>query len=267
MKVRHGVYRPDGVALSGAAQLRAACLSIGAHAVASHRSALWLWNLGDRPNFVELTVPRANRSSQSAMIVHRSTDLSAAQTFIRHGVPVTKPARTLLDAAGVVRPADLEEAVEEAFIRRLVSVAGLRNILDECGRRGRKGAGKLRDYLDARALGDERAESHLEPVMARLMRDHGVGPVLFQSTVVLDGKTYRPDFQIPGVRLAVEVDGLDAHRGRAAFDNDITRQNAFTRHGWQVLRYSSTHLRKPACVAREIINVANDRRQLLERSA
>jgi len=96
--------------------------------------------------------------------------------------------------------------------------------------------------------------------MARLCRDHGVGPVVFQGPIVLDGHRYRPDFQIPEARLVVEVDGLAAHASREALDDDLTRQNRFIRHGWLVLRYTRTHLRRPAVVARDIIDVARARR-------
>lgn len=258
--VRPGVYRVSGAAMSDLARARAACSSVGPHAVVSHRSALWLWDLAEHPGVVELVVPVGRRSEQPGLIVHRSTDLLESHCCNRYQLPVTKPARALLDAAAVLPRPELGEAVEQALIDRLVTVAGLRRMLDELGRRGRRGAGGLRSYLDTRALVDRRAESQLEPLMARLCRDHGVGPVLFQEPVVLDGREFRPDFQIPDVRLAIEVDGLDAHRARAVFDSDLARQNAFIRNGWLVLRYSSTHLRAPARVAREIIGVAQDRR-------
>lgn len=262
--IHRGVYRPAGLLLSAEADLRARCVACGPGAVASHRSALWLWGLADEPPVPEVTVPVARRSTTPGVIVHRSTDLADRYRFLRHTVPTTTPDRALIDAAAVIEPAGLAHAVEQALIERLVSIATLRTILDDLGGRGRRGAGALRRYLDARALRDARAESQLEPLMARLCRDHGVGPVLFQATVVLDGYRYRPDFQIPEAKVVVEVDGLDAHRWRDAFDDDVTRQNRFVRHGWLVLRYTSTHLRRPAVVAREIITVARRRRSELD---
>lgn len=261
MSIRRGVYRPDGVSLDATSRLLAVCLSIGPHAAASHRSALWLWGLIDDPELLEVSIPVGHRPDHDGVIVHRSTDLHDRFRWTRHGVPTTTPARALLDGAAVLRPDALGRAVEQAVIDRLVTVAGLRTILDELACRGRRGAGALRRYLDARALGDARAESQLEPLMARLSRDHGVGPVHFQEPIVLDGARYRPDFQIPEARLVIEVDGLDAHGTRKAFDDDLTRQNAFIRHGWLVLRYTSTHLRRPAKVAREVIETAGRRRR------
>lgn len=96
--------------------------------------------------------------------------------------------------------------------------------------------------------------------MARLCRDHGIGQVQFQASLVLEGRTVRPDFLIEQAKLVVEVDGLDAHSSRAAFDHDLERQNLLIRHGYLVLRYTKTHLRRPARVANEIITVARQRR-------
>lgn len=258
--IRRGVYRPNGVRLSPEAELRAACEACGPLAVASHRSALWLWGLLEQPERFELTIPTSCHSRPPSAIVHRSTDLTDRYRFNRRSVLTTTPDRALVDGAAVLGRDDLARAVEQALIDRLVSVATLRTILDDLGRRGRRGAGALRGYLDCRALLDARPESHLEPLMARLCRDHRIGQVKFQSEIVLDGHHLRPDFQFPDALVVVEVDGLDAHRTRDAFDSDLTRQNLFVRHGWLVLRYTSTHMRRPGAVAREIAEVVGQRR-------
>lgn len=261
--VHRGVYRPAGVRLSAEGELRARCVACGPGAVASHRSALWLWGLSDEPEPHHVTVPLARRSTTPGVVLHRSTDLDDRYRFTRRSVPTTTPDRALLDGAAVLARHDLARAVEQALIDRLVTVPGLRRILDELGRRGRRGAGRLRAYLDDRTLGDARAESQLEPLMARLCRDNGIRGVRFQSPVTLDGHRYRPDFTIPDARIVVEVDGLDAHGSRQALDDDLTRQNRFTAHGWLVLRYTATHLRRPAEVAREIESVVRRRRTAL----
>jgi very-short-patch-repair endonuclease len=182
---------------------------------------------------------------------------------VRHGVRVTTPARSLIDAGAVVPPWMVGQCVELALTRRLVTVAGLRVAIDEHSRRGRTGVGILRSYLDQRALGDRRPESVLEPLMARLCRDHGVGPIEYQPVLMLDGQEVRPDFGIFQAMLAVEVDGLDAHGSREALDRDLTRQNLLVTHGYQVLRYTRTHLRRPRQVADQIIRVARQRIELL----
>ncbi len=260
VRLRRGVYRPSGTRLTSEGELRAACEACGPQAVASHRSALWLWGLTDEPDEHEVSVPSVCHARPPGVLVHRSTDLTDQYRFTRKSVPTTTPARAVLDGAAVVSRYQLGQIVEQALVDKLVSVATLRTILDELGCRGRRGAGALRHVLDVRALGDVRAESRLEPLMARLLRDARLGPVLFQSTIELDGHRFRPDFQLPDVRVVVEVDGLSAHGSRVALDGDLARQNSFIRHGWLVLRYTSTHLRRPALIAREIADVVAKRR-------
>lgn len=87
--------------------------------------------------------------------------------------------------------------------------------------------------------------------MARLLyADLGLGPVEYQPTLVLDGHELRPDFLVSRALVVVEVDGLDAHSSREALDRDLARQNLLVRHGYLVLRYTITHLRRPAQVPR-----------------
>jgi very-short-patch-repair endonuclease len=183
-------------------------------------------------------------------------------------VPVTNPLRTLLDAGAVLPASVVADCVERALTARLVTVRGLRTILADLGGRGRSGTGALRSHLDQRALGDVRAESVIEPLMARLLFDDlGIGPIEYQPTLLLDGTVVRPDFLVTLARVVIEVDGLDAHGGRRALDHDLERQNLVVRHGYLVLRYTTTHLRQPARVAREIRAVCLDRIAELQRSA
>ena len=239
--------------------LVAACLAAGGEAVASHRAALWIWQLCDESPPIEITVVDTRHPIPRKVVVHRSTDLANRHTAMRRGVPVTKPARTLLDVGCLVSESAYSEAIERALNLRLTSVAGLRAILDELGKKGRNGTGPLRKYLDARALGDARPESMIEPLMARICKDHGIGEVQYQRSIELGGRVIRPDFLIPEAMLAIEVDGLEHHRSREALDHDLTRQNLLTVNGFQVLRYTTTHLKAPSRVAAEIIRTARRR--------
>jgi len=262
--VQPGVYRVAGTHMSTRRDLIAACWSIEALAVASHRAGLWLWDLCDEPPPVEISVRTEHNLGRSGVVIHRSRDLMEAHVTVRRGVPVTKPARTLVDVGCVVSREALGEAIERALLRRLVSVHGLRRMIDEVAARGRNGVGILRRALDARALGDARPESMLEPLMARLCAHGNVEGVLYQPTIRIDGRTLRPDFLIPSAMLVIEVDGLDAHGSRDAFDHDLERQNLLIAHGYQVLRYTKTPLRDPGKVSGQILRTAHARRAELD---
>jgi very-short-patch-repair endonuclease len=264
--VHPGVYATFGTPLEYRSRLLAACLAAGDGAVASHRSALWIWDLLDGEQPVEVTAPRQSHPVPDAFVLHRPNQLRPMDVTTRRQVPVTNPMRSLLDAGAVLPPRLVGECVERALESRLVSVRGLRVILAELGGRGRAGTGPLRGYLDRRALGDRRPESMIEPLMARLLyADLGIGPIEYQATLVLEGQQVRPDFLASRAMAVVEVDGLDAHGSRAALDHDLQRQNLLVRHGYLVLRYTTTHLRRPATVAKEIIDACRRRIVELER--
>lgn len=241
-RVQRGVYRTAGVRPTWEQRLLAACLSAGAGAVASHRAAAVLWGLAETPAPVEITVPLARSPRPRSAVVHRSTDLRPVDVARRAGIPVTNPIRTVGDL-GAVAPDLVKPAVERGLNARLFTIAALWRLVDELGRPGRRGLGVLRRVLDARALGDRRCESLLEPLFADIVADTGV-EVAYQYPIVVDGRRYVVDFAVPPARLVVEVDGLEVHGTREAIDHDLARQNALVLAGWHVLRYTSTHLRR-----------------------
>lgn len=259
-RARPGVYATFGTPLGFEARVLAAVEATGPRSVASHRSALVLWDLLDGDHPIDVTAPRSSHPTPAGVVLHRPLVLRPRDVTIRRHIPVTNPLRSLLDAGAVLPRSSVGDCVERALNQRLVTVRGLRVILGELGRPGRSGTGPLRQYLDRRALGDKRPESLMEPVMARLLyADLGIGTVEYQPTLVLDGTKVRPDFRIMPAMVLLEYDGLDAHSGREALERDLTRQNLLMRHGYAVLRYTASHLRRPAAVVREVVTVCRQR--------
>ncbi len=258
--IHPGVYATFGRPLDYGARTLAACLAAGGGAVASHRTALSMWGLLDGEQPIDITAPRQSHPAPEGIVLHRPNVLRPVDVTVRRHVPITNPIRSLLDAGAELPRWQVGDCVERALVARLVTVKGLRVILAELGGRGRTGTGALRTHLDRRALGDRRPESMIEPLMARLLyADLGIGPVEYQPTLVLEGTTVRPDFLVARALAVVEVDGLDAHGTRDALDRDLARQNLLVRHGYLVLRYTTTHLRQPARVAAEIVATCRER--------
>ncbi len=133
--------------------MAAACLAAGPEAVASHRAAIRLWGLGYANAPLELSVPYARFPKPRAVKMHRSTDLQLAHVTVRGRVPVTKPARTLVDLGAVAHFDVVADLVEAAIVRRLGTVTGLQTMVDEVAQKGRRGCGVLRAVLDQRQLG------------------------------------------------------------------------------------------------------------------
>jgi very-short-patch-repair endonuclease len=169
------------------------------------------------------------------LTVHRTAELPSVDRTRRDGIPITTPARTLIDLAGVLDEEDLEAAVECAFRRRLVSERALHRRLAELGGSGRRGTSALRRISQGR--GDNAAlESRLEVEVWRLLVRSGLPKPIRQHHVVADGRRYRLDFVWPNLRVAVEADGFATHgTRRRVFHSDRVRAASLVSHGWRVV--------------------------------
>lgn len=253
-----GVYATIGTSVSWEQKVHAACLAAGGGALASHRCAAVVWELADPPAPVEIVVPTSRLPAPPGVIVHRSTDLRPVDIARRRGIPVTNPMRTVVDL-GAVAPELVGSAVEQGLYKKLFGVKALWQVVDDLGRRGRRGVGVLRTVLEERALGDARACSPLEPVFAAIAADVGV-PVVYQHPVVVDGHRYVLDFALPEIMVAVEVDGLEVHATRSALDGDLVRQNRLVVAGWHLLRYTATHLvKRRSAIKAELLDLVAQR--------
>lgn len=59
----------------------------------------------------------------------------------------------------------------------------------------------------------------------------------YEALGLIPGRRFRADIWIPRSRIAVEMDGFQYHRSKAAFQADRERQNLFAAQGITVLRY------------------------------
>jgi predicted transcriptional regulator of viral defense system len=109
-------------------------------AILSHESALALLDLSDNvPNAVHLLVPRRHRGLRrpTGIVLHTRPDNEEVSTVWRNGLPLTAPARTLVDIIDQVQPEQASMAVQQALSRGLVTERQLR---DEAKRRHKEAA-------------------------------------------------------------------------------------------------------------------------------
>jgi hypothetical protein len=122
IRVHRGVYALGHLPPSPHARAMAAVLACGPHAVLSHRSAGAAWGLMAHPPRVDVTAPSKHR--HAGIKPHRSRLVYCDITH-QYGIPTTTPAPTLLDLADVLDPATLTRAVNDARLRRLLSLEDL----------------------------------------------------------------------------------------------------------------------------------------------
>ena len=119
-----GVYAVGHRVLSPHGRWMAAVLAAGPDAVLSHRSAAALWGLrATSRTRIEVTAPRDLRP-RKGLHPHCAV-LPDDERTIHQGIPVTTPARTLLDLAGVLERQALDRALDEAEALRLPGPAAL----------------------------------------------------------------------------------------------------------------------------------------------
>jgi very-short-patch-repair endonuclease len=183
---------------------------------------------------VEVTVPRERRRKAPG-VVHRN-GLARVDVTAVAGIPVTTVARTLIDVAATTDPDVVEEALDEALGRGLLSISRIRWRLGELGR-GRPGVGVMRALVDARDSRLPTSESVLETKLLRVLRRARLPEPLPQHKIC-DGSRVvaRVDLAYPDHRLAIEADGFRWHSGRMRWQRDRARANDLMLLGWRVIR-------------------------------
>jgi very-short-patch-repair endonuclease len=206
----------------------AAVLASGDSAVLSHTSAGELWGMVRRRRppspaavdaQVHVTVTSETGRRRPGIVIHRSRTLRPQHVTQRHGIPVTKPARTLVDLRRTLSPKRFAAALREAEFLRLP--------IDE-------------------NLGPDGTRSDMEKAFLGICRRRRL--VLPKVNVRISG--FDVDFLWPERRLAVEVDGWDTHKTRSAFEDDRARDLKLKLLGYDVVRFTWRQLTgDPAGVA------------------
>jgi hypothetical protein len=221
-----GVYRVGHRAPSVEARYLSAVWACGANALLSGRAAAHLLGLlTTPPSMPEVTAPTERRVP--GITTRRSR--APVEATVWRGIPVTTPARTLVDLSSVLAVSDLARACHEAGIRYGTAPGEVEVILAKWPTR--RGAGKLRAVL----RGDVHVSlSKLERGFLALLRREGLPlPVTNRPA----GGRY-VDCRWVGKRLTVELDGYRFHSSRYAWELDRRREREAYARGDQFRRYT-----------------------------
>jgi very-short-patch-repair endonuclease len=225
-RVHRGVYLvgPLTGAHTGA---MAATLAAGDGALLSHRSAAVLWELqASQPGPLDVLVPGRKARHRPGLRLHRDA-IHPADATTRHGIPLTSPARTLLDLAIQLTPSQLARATEHAQIHHAVTDSSLSEQFSRYPRH--RGTAALREAMQPEP---SLTRSEAERRLLDLIRKAGLPPP--ETNVRLHG--HEVDFLWRAQRLVVEVDGYAYHQTRAAFERDRRRDADLQEAGFRVLR-------------------------------
>jgi very-short-patch-repair endonuclease len=234
-------------------------------AVASHGTALALWELGDHPpGPVHITVDAGgNGRGTAGVIVHRATDAFADRRRV-DGLPVSSVERAVVDTWA--RPASVDRAAIRAAAitavrRRLTSPRELRLELTRVPRlAGRAEFSRLVDLLA------DGCQSELEIWgCLQVLRAPGMPRFVQQRRVAVGPETFVLDAACEESMLAIEMDGAAWHGSRRQREADIRRDSLLAAAGWQTLRFSYERLARSAEGCRRNIRAVHEARLRLLR--
>jgi hypothetical protein len=243
-----GVYSVGHVAATVEGRLWSALLASGAEAVLSHSSAAYAWRLSPRPGAaIEISVPMP-QAPLRGLRRHRTRRLPEHERTELRGMPITTPARTVLDLAPRLSDRRLEQLLDRGEHDRILDLRDLRRALVE--HRGRAGTPRLRRVLDGYAPTVTRSE--LEEAFLELCDAHAIPRPAMNAVVA----GFEVDAYWPRAGLVVELDGYAFHRSPAAFEVDRARDVALMLAGLRVVRLTWRAVtRQPAATAQSILRL------------
>jgi hypothetical protein len=224
-----GVYRVGHRAPSVEARYLAAVKACGPRATLCGRAAAYLLGIvKGSPPPPEVTAP--TKRCLKGVRTHRSRGpYPANEVTTWRGIPVTSPARTLVDLAAVLSKDTLARACHEAGVRHGTTPAHVEAVLE--GRRRSPGAGKLRAVL----RGDVRVTlSKLEKRFLARLRE--IGRPLPKTNRPIGGRYL--DCRWPDHHLTVELDSYTYHSSRYAWEQDRRREREAYARGDDFRRYT-----------------------------
>jgi predicted transcriptional regulator of viral defense system len=209
-----GVYGVGHRPVSPQAHAMAAVLACGPAAVLSHGSAATLWGITKEWHSpLEVTAPSRHRHRR--LRVHRSRTLTPRDVTEHFEIPVTSPARTLLDDADRLGDVALARAVNDLRRAGYLSLADLAELL------ARHPASRAAKRMRRFVAHPERAPTRSEFEDAFLLFAERYG--LPEPAVNTRVAGHEADIFYPGHKLVVELDGYETHGEREQFESDRDR--------------------------------------------
>jgi predicted transcriptional regulator of viral defense system len=225
--LHRGVYAAGHNRLSQEARWMAAVLAAGSGAALSHEAAAKHWRIWrGQVVHIDVIVP-GQRRARKGIRVHRVRSMDERDVTIHKGIPITTPARTLVDLASVLTHHQLANVIHEAAFRDLFDAVKTEQAMARAT--GRHTA-TLRAALHAHASGSAGTRSALEDAFLAAWQ----GPEPLVNTKI------EVDLYWPEQNRVVEIDGPGHARPRTRRE-DAARDRALTDAGIEVVRLPSGH--------------------------
>ncbi|HEY1595310.1 MAG TPA: DUF559 domain-containing protein [Thermoleophilaceae bacterium] len=237
-RLHRGVYAVGHVNVTREGWFMASVLACGPDAVLSHWSAAAHWSLlGWRGGAAVDVSVTTHRRRTAATRTHWVPGLNPSERTLRHGIPITTVARTLLDLAPIATPKQLRRATNQAEREGLLNPQAVQELIARHPRRA--GMKAFVAVTAAVTAGTSRTRSDLEADFLTLCRRAGIERPVVNGEV----EGYEVDMHWPGTNLIVELDSWEYHRTPTSFDQDRRKDAHLKLCGYTVIRVSDAWLR------------------------
>lgn len=249
-RVHRGVYAVGRPPLTPLEHAAAAALACGPGSALSHEGALALWGFTESwPASFDVVVVGADRRPKG-IATHRVQGLTRHDLTVQRGIPVTSPARTLLDCAPRLPDRDRTRAVNDALRSPYLTATQLADVRHRFARH--PGARLLDPFLD----GLNPTASHLEDDFLAFCAHHGLPRP--EVNVLIAG--HLVDAVFPQAKVIVELDSWQFHSDRRAFETDRERDADTLLAGFVTVRLTSERMKqRPAAEAARLRQLISER--------
>jgi hypothetical protein len=250
-----GVYAVGHIPTHPHNRARGVLLAAGPRAVLSHASAATLWDIRRGWEFPLHVTVRTDRRLRG-VVVHRNRLITERDVRTQYGLRVTSPALTILDLAAShdLSDAALQRAIDDLRMpRRFLTLEQLEELAGRFPYH--RGTRRLRRLLGIAQ--PEPTRSGWEQEWPGFAASHGLPP--YAMNVVVGGR--RVDVLFAAARVAVELDGWEAHRSYAAFVADRDGDaDLLAREGIVTVRLTRARVRRqPGREARRLKEILRRR--------
>ena len=222
------------------AWLRAA--SQGLEAIAWGHSALALWGLVEHPRIPTLATPHRTRDRRVSLTLRQ--DLEVLPQTVRCGIPCLQLGVALASAASsttgppMTKPV-LDELIDEALRQQLTTWPRVYEAFALFAMPSRPGSTLLRVVMQERSNESPPPSTWNREFSLKLVRS-GLPRPVSEHRVVQRGELLvaKVDLAYPQERLAIELDTVQSHLNRVAFEADRRRDAMLAQIGWRVARFT-----------------------------
>jgi Protein of unknown function (DUF559) len=248
LRVHNGVYAVGHEPTLAHDRAFAAILACGAGALLSHATAASVWGIYKHwttPFHVSVTGSPRRREG---IHVHRAR-LDPSDRDNQHGLPVTSPARTLVDNAPDLTDKALTRAVNDLRLRHLLVLDDLAATIARCS--GYPGVPRLRSFVE-NPTGPTRSE--FEDAFKAFCERFGLPQPLINEPLA----GFEVDAYFPVERVIVELDSEEFHGH--TFESDRDRDATLLALGFVTVRITWERLKsRPEREAARLLAILEQR--------